>query len=167
MYEPKNDIQKAFLEGIDEVYRTLLTTDVYLYLLDEEATEVDDVYGETLRKVYKEPYKLTAKINESQPKDEDPDGTVTRSATFKLPTKQFIDLGIPFLTEPDWEVLRKGKLVYEGTEYLIDTVEPVTLISNIWLFLTIRATEVKKSSKVTEPPSEDIPEVSDDPYENE
>ena len=42
--------------------------------------------------------------------------------------------------------MRKAKLVYEGTEYLVDTIKPSTLVADIWQFLEFTATEAKKDS---------------------
>lgn len=145
-YEPKNDIQSAFLDGIEEVFSTLLCNHLLLYFLDEESTTVDSLYGETTYKKYLEPYELIAKVEYVHPKGESPEETVIRTAKFRVPTKQFVTLGIPFLAEEDWERMRKAKLVYEGTEYLVDTVEPMTLVADIWQFFTFTATEAKKDS---------------------
>ena len=117
-----------------------------MYFLDEENTVVDSLYGETTNKKYLEPYELVAKVEYNHPKGESPEETVIRTAKFKVPTKQFLTLGIPFLAEEDWERMRKAKLVYEGTEYMVDTVEPTTLVADIWQFFTFTATEVKKYS---------------------
>lgn len=145
-YEPKNDIQVAFLDGIEEVYSTLLCNHVLLYFLDEESTEVNSIYEETTKKKYLKPYELIAKVTYDHPKGSDPVETVIRTAQFRIPTKQFLTLGIPFLQEADWERMRKAKLVYEGTEYLIDTVKPSTLVADIWQFFEFTATEAKKDS---------------------
>ena len=145
-YEPNNDIQVAFLDGIEEVFSSLLCNHLFLYLLDEDNTEVNSIYGETVNKRYLEPYELVAKVTYDHSKGSEPEETVIRKAQFKVPTKQFITLGIPFLSENDWEHMRKAKLVYEGTEYLIDTVKPTTLVADIWQFLEFTATEAKKNS---------------------
>lgn len=145
-FESTNDIQTAFLDGIEEVYSTLLCNHLFLYFLDEESTVVDSLYEETTKKRYLEPYELIAKVTYSHTKGVDPEETVIRTATFRVPTKQFLTLGIPFLSESDWERMRKAKLVYEGTEYLIDTVTPSTLVADIWQFFEFTATEVKKDS---------------------
>ena len=146
MYEPKNDIQQAFLDGIEEVFSTLLCNHLLLYFLDEDNTVVDDLYGETTEKVYTAPYEIICKVEYEHSKGVEPEVTVNRKATIKIPTKQFITLGIPFLTEEDWERFRKAKVVYEGMEYLIDEAKPTTLVADIWQFFELRATEAKKSS---------------------
>lgn len=145
-YEPKNEIQSAFLDGIEEVYSALLCNHLLLYFLDEESTEVNSIYGETVNKKYLEPYELIAKVTYDHPKGDEPEETVIRKAQFRIPTKQFLTLGIPFLKEKDWERMRKSKLVYEGTEYLIDTVKLSTLVADIWQFIEFTATESKKDS---------------------
>lgn len=145
-YEPKNDIQVAFLDGIEEVFSTLLCNHLLLYFLDEDNTTVDSLYGETVEKKYLEPYELIAKVTYEHQKGSEPEETVIRNAQFKVPTKQFLTLGIPFLEEKDWERMRRAKLVYEGTEYLVETVKPTTLVADIWQFLVFDATESKKDS---------------------
>ena len=160
-----DEIQKAFLEGIEEVYTELLCTDLYIQFLDTERTVVDDVYGETTEKVYQEPIKLIGKINEMQPKADDPDQTVNRSVTIKLPTKQFLDMGISIDFEADWEMFRKAKLIHNNEEYLIDTVEPVTLIRDMWQFLSIRATQDKKT--YVPPTSPVVPEKTEETEETQ
>ena len=47
-------ISEEFLDGIYEVYSTLMTDQIFLKLLDEENTDTN-VYDETPKKVYLEP----------------------------------------------------------------------------------------------------------------
>lgn len=145
--ELDNEIQQAFQDGIEEVYTTLLCNHLFMYFLDEKNTVVHSVYEETPNKVYEnEPYELIAKVEYSHPKGEGAEETVIRSATFRVPTKQFTTLGIPFLQEEDWERMRKAKFVYEGTEYLCEEVTPTTLVADLWQFFTFHCREAKHSS---------------------
>lgn len=145
--EPQNLIQKAFQDGIEEVFSTLLCNHLFMQFLDEMATKIDDLYGETNKKVYEEKkYELIAKVEYSSLKGSAPEETVIDTATFKVPTKQFTTLGIPFLTEADWERMRKAKFTYEGTEYLCDTVKPSTLVADLWQFFEFHCTTNKKKS---------------------
>lgn len=144
-YEPNNDIQSDFLEGIEEVYSTLLCNHLFLSFLDEEGTEIDDLYGETTHKYYGEPVELIAKVQYTDEKGEEPESTVKRTASIRLPVYQLIKKGIPFLSVEDREKIRQAKLIYEGAEYEIDTVEPSTLVADIWQFLEIRATMKKEA----------------------
>lgn len=143
--DESNSIQKAFLEGMNEVFSIMFTQHCLMYFLDEDNT-VTNIYGETPEKLYGEPYELTAKVSYDHPKGEEPNETVIRLATITIPTKQFIDNEIPFLYEEDWERFRKAKFVYEGTEYLVDTVKPKTLVADVWQFFEFHCTEDKKNS---------------------
>lgn len=146
-FEPDNSIQQAFQEGIELVYSTLLCNHLFMQFLDETATQVDELYGETDEKVYEETvYELIAKVEYEPYKGEAPEETVIRKATFRVPTKQFTTLGIPFLSESDWEKMRKAKFTYEGTEYLCDEVKPMTLVADLWQFFEFKCTEDKKKS---------------------
>lgn len=145
--EPQNRIQRAFQNGIEKVYSKLLCNHLFMQFLDETATEIDDLYEETNKKVYEETqYELIAKVEYSHPKGTAPEETVIETATFRVPTKQFTTLGIPFLTEADWERMRKAKFIYEGTEYLCDEVKPSTLVADLWQFFEFRCTAAKKKS---------------------
>lgn len=144
-FEPDNDIQQAFQDGIEEVFSTLLCNHVFMAFLDNENTETN-IYDETPVKVYKEPYELIAKVTYSHPKGVSPEETVIRKCSVKVPTKQFTTLGIPFLSETDWEEMRKAKLTYEGVDYLVDTVTPSTLVADLWQFFEFECTEDKKRS---------------------
>lgn len=140
-----NDIQEAFLEGIEEVFSIMFTQHCFMYLLDEENTKTN-VYGETPKKCYGEPYELVAKIIYDHPKGEEPEETVIRKAVIKVPTKQFLNNEIPCLSESDWEKFRKAKFSYEGCTYLVDAVKPMTLVADIWQFFEFYCTENKKKS---------------------
>ncbi len=145
--ELDNDIQQEFQDGIEEVYSTLLCNHLFMQFLDETATQVDELYGETKDKVYEETqYELIAKVEYEHPKGSAPEETVIRTAHFRVPTKQFTTLGIPFLTEADWERMRKAKFIYEGMEYLCDEVKPMTLVADLWQFFEFKCTADKKSS---------------------
>lgn len=145
--ELDNDIQQEFQDGIEEVYSTLLCNHLFMQFLDETATQVDELYEETKDKVYEETqYELIAKVEYEHPKGSAPEETVIRKATFRVPTKQFTTLGIPFLTKADWERMRKAKFTYEGMEYLCEEVKPMTLVADLWQFFEFRCTEDKKSS---------------------
>lgn len=143
--DERNSIQKAFLDGIELVFSIMFTEHCKMYFLDTGNTETN-VYGETTNKQYGEPVELVAKVIYNHPKGEDPEEEVIRKATIKIPTKQFITNGIPFLSEEDWEKFRKAKFSYEGTTYLVDAVKPMTLVADIWQFFEFYCTEDKKSS---------------------
>lgn len=143
--DEKNSIQKAFLDGIDLVFSTMFTQKCKLYFLDTVNTETN-IYGETATKVYGEPYDIVAKIIYEHSKGVEPEETIIRKATIKIPTKQFISNNIGFLQETDWENFRKAKFSYEGCEYLVDNVMPTTLVADVWQFFEFSCTEDKKIS---------------------
>lgn len=143
--ELDNEIQQAFQDGIEEVFSTLLCNHVFMAFLDEENTKTN-IYQETTDKVYKEPYELIGKVTYTHPKGGSPEETVIRKCSIRFPTKQFTTLGIPFLSEKDWEEMRKAKITYEGVEYLVDTVTPSTLVADLWQFFEFECTEDKKRS---------------------
>lgn len=143
--DENNSIQKAFLDGIELVFSLMFTTHCKMYFLNEESVE-KDIYDEVENKSYGEPVDLVAKVIYDHPKGEEPEETVIRKATIKIPTKQFIDKKISCLYEADWEKFRKAKFEYEGTTYLVDAVKPMTLVADIWQFFEFYCTEDKKKS---------------------
>lgn len=144
-YDPTNEIQRAFLEGMEEVFSIMFTEHCFMYFLDTENTKTN-IYGETRTKVYKDPYELIAKVENSHLKGEEPTETVIRSVTITIPTKQFLDNNIPCYSESDWEEMRKAKFSYEGVTYLVTNVEPKTLVADSWQFFKFSCTEDKKNS---------------------
>lgn len=143
--DENNSIQKAFLDGIELVFSLMFTQKCKMYFLDEVST-VRNVYDETPLKVYGEPIDLVAKVIYNHPKGDEPEETVIRKATIKIPTKQFITNDIGFMYESDWEKFRKAKFSYEGCEYLVDAVKPMTMVADIWQFFEFYCTEDKKTS---------------------
>ena len=86
--DENNSIQKAFLDGIELVFSLMFTTHCKMYFLNEESVE-KDIYDEVENKSYGEPVDLVAKVIYDHPKGEEPEETVIRKATIKIPTKQF------------------------------------------------------------------------------
>lgn len=124
-------IQNAFLDGIEEVFSIMFTDRLELRLLDEKNTKVN-VYEESLEKVYKDPVSLIGRIQTTFSQGEEPIEGVQVDAIVTIPTKQLITKEIPHKTEEDLEVLKKGKFVYDGIEYMVDRVVPKTLVADIW-----------------------------------
>lgn len=142
-YDPSNDIQQAFLEGIEEVFSIMFTEHCSLYRLDNHATS-QDVYGESKAKYYMEPVDLTAKIvpSASYPefKGNDTDHVnafmgVERRVTITLPTKQLIDKDIPFATAEDMKIFEQALFYYDGLYYLCDVASQKTMVADIWQFI--------------------------------
>lgn len=139
------DIQNAFLDGIEEVFSIMFTDRALLCLMDEEATQTN-VYDETPEKFYQDPIALVAKITTTFEQGELPIEEVQIDALFTVPTKQLITNLIPHETEEDLETLKKGKFVYDGTEYLIAKVKPKTLVADKWQMYDFSCYVDKKTS---------------------
>lgn len=148
------NIQNAFLDGMEEVYKTLFTEEIEFAFLDEESTKTN-IYGETSEKVYLEPIKLIGKATTNFEQGEQPVEGIHVDCVITIPTKQFITNEIPRSTFADFERLRKGKFFYKGYEYLVKKVEPRTLIADEWHFYTFYCEVETESSLVDESTGDD------------
>lgn len=138
-----NDIQKAFIDGVEEVYVTMFTAKeeiVNLYLLDV-STEVDNVYEEALVKKYLDPIPLAAKAIEKDEQGERPVESNQKSITFRVPYKEFLLKDISIEAD-NWEYLRQGKFEHKGFQYQIDTISPASYVANVFLFYEFKCTEI-------------------------
>lgn len=126
-------ITQAFLEGMQEVFSTMFTDQIFLKLMDLENTEVN-IYGESADKVYREPVQLVGKIVLSNSQEDTPESEIRTSATIRIPTKEFIDKEISFYSQEDLETLKKGLIVYREEEYEIQDVVPCTNITDTYMF---------------------------------
>ena len=124
-------IQKAFLDGIDEIYSALFTDSIYFSFLDEDATEVN-VYEESREKKYTEPVKMVGRVNTSFEQGGEYVEGIKIDAIITIPTKQLITKKIPCDTKEDLELLRKGVFTYGGMQFLVDKVSPRTLVADKW-----------------------------------
>lgn len=131
------EIQKAFICGVDEIYRTMFTDGVndgvYFSYLDEESTRVDEVYRESKKKKYKEPILLVGKVNlapkiseESYFKDIDCD------ATFSIPLKSLLKHNFD-LSSDGLSTLRKGIITFNDRTYKVKNILPTTFVENVFL----------------------------------
>ena len=131
MSMPDLSIQQAFLDGINEVFSTMFTESVKLYLMDEESTKVN-VYDETEKKAYLEVCDLIAKVTTTFTEGELPVEDIKVDAVFTIPTKQLIINNLSRETMDDLKNLSKGKISYRGIDYLIHRVVPKTLVADEW-----------------------------------
>lgn len=140
-------IQNAFLDGIEEIFSIMFTDRLMLSLLNEEATQTN-IYEETPNKVYHDPIPLVGRIQTTLTQEEDPVETIQTDAVITIPTKQLITNQIPHETESDLDTLKKGKIAYDGIEYLVEKVVPKTLIADKWQMYDFICSVDKKSSLV-------------------
>ena len=129
-----SEIQNAFLDGMEEVFKIMFTDSVLFQFMDEERTATN-VYDESPEKVYSEhAYSLVDKVVLTTEHGEGPVSTNNVSCIITIPTKQFITNQIPRVTEEDLKKLEKGIFTFKGEKYLIDSVNPKTLVADEWQF---------------------------------
>ena len=136
-------IQKAFLDGMKELWDTVFTT-VDLVLLDTDNTIINEVYGEVVGdKIYLPPLTLPAKVDLSLHELSDYTEGKSYNATFRFPTKVFLDNNIDLSVKKGLDILRKAKIEYQGAEYEIQDIKPQTNIQGVYLFYQFLCNEVQ------------------------
>lgn len=136
-------IQKAFLDGMKELWDTVFTT-VDLVLLDTDNTIINEVYAEVVGdKVYLPPLTLPAKVDLSLHELSDDTEGKSYNATFRFPTKVFLDNNIDLSVKKGLDILRKAKIEYQGAEYEIQDIKPQTNIQGVYLFYQFLCNEVQ------------------------
>ena len=125
-------ISEEFLDGIYEIYSILMTDQIFLKLLDKYST-VTNIYEETKRKKYLEPIQLVGKfsllVNQGE---EDVEGNQAY-ATVTIPTKSLLENNID-ISPRNYDTLEKGVITYDGVDYDIKQVRPMTNIDNVFQF---------------------------------
>lgn len=136
-------IQKAFLDGMKELWDTVFTT-VDLVLLDTDNTIINEVYDEVVGdKIYLPPLTLPAKVDLSLHELSDDTEGKSYNATFRFPTKVFLDNNIDLSVKKGLDILRKAKIEYQGAEYEIQDIKPQTNIQGVYLFYQFLCNEVQ------------------------
>lgn len=125
-------ISEDFLEGIYEIYSILMTDQIFLKLLDENST-VTNIYGETKQKKYLEPIQLVGKFSLSISQGEEYVEGNQDCVTATIPTKSLLDKDID-ISPQNYSTLEKGVIYYDGVDYEIKQVKPVTNIDNVFQF---------------------------------
>lgn len=143
------EVQEEFLEGVLEVYEALMSAEVRFYQMDEENTDIIDLYQESLVKKYKEPIDLWAKVSVTR----EPEGEVdvdkgSVRATIIVPTKDLMNKNIDFSTG-NYDTLEKGIFEFKEAYYQIEKLTPMTAVANEFLFFKFICTEVKTDSLLT------------------
>lgn len=125
-------ISEEFLDGIYEVFATMMTNQIFLKLLDEKSTATN-IYQETKAKKYLEPIQLVGKfVLAGEQGEEDVEG-IQAYATATIPTKSLLDNNID-ITPQNYDFLEKGVIHYDGVDYAIKQVRPMTNIDNVFQF---------------------------------
>ena len=134
-------ISDDFLEGVYEVFSTLMTNQIFLKLLDEDNTATN-IYGETLNKQYKEPIQLVGKFSLSIEQGEQVVEGLQSYATVTIPTKSLLDNEVDVSPE-NYETLEKGVIIYKDVEYAIKKVVPTTNIDDVFQFYVFHCEKPK------------------------
>ena len=71
MSVPNTSAQRAFLKGLQKIYKSLFQYG-RIRFLDTENTNVDPVYGETSEKYYTEGYEVLCHFTRDRNKDSEP-----------------------------------------------------------------------------------------------
>ena len=125
-------LSEEFLEGIYEVYSTLMTNQIFLKLLDEDSTDTN-VYEETTQKKYLDPIQLVGKFSLSMEQGEQAVEGIQDYVTATIPTKSLLDNNVD-ITPENYETLKKGAISYKGVDYNIVQVRPIVNIDDVFQF---------------------------------
>ena len=125
-------LNEEFLEGIYEVYSTLMTNQIFLKLLDEDSTDTN-VYEETTQKKYLDPIQLVGKFALSMEQGEQVVEGIQDYVTATIPTKSLLDNNVD-ITPENYETLKKGAISYKGVDYSIVQVKPIVNIDDVFQF---------------------------------
>lgn len=125
-------LNEEFLEGIYEVYSTLMTNQIFLKLLDEDSTDTN-VYEETTQKNYLDPIQLVGKFALSMEQGEQVVEGIQDYVTATIPTKSLLDNNVD-ITPENYETLKKGAISYKGVDYNIVQVRPIVNIDDVFQF---------------------------------
>lgn len=125
-------LNEEFLEGIYEVYSTLMTNQIFLKLLDEDSTDTN-VYEETTQKKYLDPIQLVGKFALSMEQGEQVVEGIQDYVTATIPTKSLLDKNVD-ITPENYETLKKGAISYKDVDYNIIQVRPIVNIDDVFQF---------------------------------
>lgn len=138
----RDNIAQEFLDGVYEVFDTILSSNIYIKLLDEENSVPDNIYGEAQSKVYHPPLKLVGKFSLTMKEGEQPIEGIQDFAVAKIATKSLIDNGID-ISPQNYSYLHKAVIVYDGVEYPVQEVTPTTNVDDVFLFFEFKCLKPK------------------------
>ena len=125
-------ISEEFLDGIYEVFSTMMTDQIFLKLLDEKNT-VTNIYEETKQKNYLDPIQLVGKFSLSMSQGEEEVEGTQDYVTATIPTKSLLDNNVD-ISPQNYHTLEKGVIHYKGVDYEIKQVNPTTNIDDVFQF---------------------------------
>lgn len=125
-------ISDEFLNGIYEVFSTLMTNQIFLELLDEENTETN-IYDETPKKQYFDSIQLVGKFSMSMEQGEEVVEGIQDYATVTIPTKSLLENNVD-ISPQNYDNLKKGTIVYKDVRYEIKEVVPTVNVDDVFQF---------------------------------
>ena len=134
-----SEIQKAFVDGMYEIYTTMFSDGVNdgikLYLLDSSTD--GGIYRESKVKRYKKPVLLVARVlnNVSDNNDDTVESETKNKPRFTVPVKTLINNEIECSNEKDFNVLLKGYIEFHNCFYEIKKVTPTTYVQDTFLLI--------------------------------
>jgi hypothetical protein len=139
------EISDAFLTGIQELYYTMFTKQIYISFLNEDSINLN-IFREN-EDEFHAPIALTGKVGVTADSAEERKALedVKFDFTFTIPTKEFRDKNIPHSPQ-DYATIKKAKIVYRNVTYDINYIMPLTNIEEVYLFYKFFCVEVSKES---------------------
>lgn len=131
MAVPNKSAQRAFLKGLQLIYKKLFQYSVLWFLSDDTST--DSVYDETPKKIYHNGLQLLSHYARERNKDSDPVKETDERVVFKFPIQEFIDNNISFKSNADLEILRKCLIEFNGEYYKVEEVNPYSVVAGEYL----------------------------------
>lgn len=127
-----SEIQTAFLNGVEEIFTELLTSDIQLFLFDKNTVH-SDIYGDKINFEYIEPIKLVGSFKETEQSLNEKNQLIDMNvATVRIPTKQLITNEISHENQEDIDYLCKSKISWKGHEYLVSSIQPKAFVGDMY-----------------------------------
>lgn len=158
-------IQKDFIEGVHEIFTTLLTDGVNdgadLYLLSTKSKP--NVYQEQKYKFYQTPKRLVVQARLNPTQESEDVKAIKDKAEFVVPLKSLQDKELD-VSNTGLDIMRKGVLLFHGVYYRIDNILPKAYVEDVFLLYTFQCTEEKGVTELdVEEPEEETPVEPDTP----
>lgn len=135
------EIQKLFIDGVNEVFDTLFNDGkeegVYFY---PQIEQTKNVYQEVKGKVYGDPALLVARVQIDRIIGEDSINVKRGSATFTVPLKSLMANNID-VSENNYTELEKGIMKYKDSYFTIERIQPTAFVEQVFLLYNFTCRE--------------------------
>lgn len=135
-------IKDIFHRDMDFIFRELASDDLIIYFLDEEKTEVDDIYQETTNKIYDKKIRVTGKVrvNVTAGSKED---IWKDSVTIIVPIVEFKLNEVEYDSAKDFKKLSQCIIVNNGFAYKIDSLEYTSYVMDVPRTISFKCSEAE------------------------